>query len=77
MVKFLDGHPVDVEDIVTGFQRSDGSRFARPSGMLMGPDGQLYFTSDAGDVTGLFRLGPIPKGINIAPIYGLLLNQTY
>jgi len=75
MVKFFDGHPVDVENIVTGFQRSDGSRFARPSGMLMGPDGYLYFTSDAGEVTGLFRLGPIPKGINIAPIYELLLNK--
>jgi glucose/arabinose dehydrogenase len=77
MVKFSDGHPIEVIDIVTGFQRSDGSRFARPSGMLMGPDGQLYFTSDEGEVTGLFRLGPIRKGINIAPIYELLLNQTY
>ncbi|MGB5424755.1 MAG: PQQ-dependent sugar dehydrogenase [Desulfobacterales bacterium] len=74
MVKFFDGQPIDVEDIVTGFQRSDGSRFARPSGMLMGPDGQLYFTSDAGSVTGLFRLGPTSKGINIAPIYELLLH---
>jgi glucose/arabinose dehydrogenase len=74
MVKFSDGQPVDVMDIVTGFQRSDGSRFARPSGMLMGPDGYLYFTSDAGEVTGLFRLGPISKGINIVPIYGLLLD---
>ena len=74
MVKFFDGQPIAVEDIVTGFQRSDGSRFARPSGMLMGPDGQLYFTSDAGDVTGLFRLGPTPNGIHIASIYELLLN---
>jgi glucose/arabinose dehydrogenase len=74
MVKFTDGHPKSVEDIVTGFQRSDGSRFTRPSGMLMGPDGQLYFTGDAGDVTGLFRLGPIPKGTNIALLYELLMN---
>lgn len=74
MVNFFDGQPIGVEDIVTGFQRSDGSRFARPSGMLMGPDGLLYFTSDAGDVTGLFRLVPIQKEINIAPIYELLLN---
>jgi len=74
MVNFLDGQPTEVEDIVTGFQRNDGSRFARPSGMLMGSDGLLYFTSDGGEVTGLFRLAPIPKAFNIAPLYQLLLN---
>ena len=71
MVTFNGGQPSSVEDIVTGFQRGDGSRFARPCGMLMGSDGHLYFTSDAGDVTGLFRLRPIPL---IAPLYELLLD---
>jgi glucose/arabinose dehydrogenase len=74
MVNFLDGQTTEVEDIVTGFQRNDGSRFARPSGMLMGSDGLLYFTSDGGEVTGLFRLAPIPKDFNIAPLFQLLLN---
>jgi glucose/arabinose dehydrogenase len=56
MVRFSGSQPIDVEDIVTGFQRNDGSRFARPSGILTGPDGYLYFTSDGGEVQGLFRL---------------------
>ncbi len=73
MVRFKNGRPVGVEDFVTGFQRHDGSRFARPSGMLMGRDGQLYFTSDDGEVMGLFRLGrPIGRLPNLAPIYDLL-----
>ena len=59
LVRFSGNQPQGVEDMVTGFQRSDGSRFARPSGALIGPDGYLYFTSDSGDVEGLFRLGPV------------------
>jgi len=74
MVNFNNGEPTDVEDIVTGFQRSDGSRFARPSGMMMGADGRLYFTSDAGEVTGLFRLSPALKGATVVPLIPLLLN---
>ncbi len=57
MVSFSGGKPTGVvSDIVTGFQRADGSRFARPCGIIMGPDGNIYFTSDGGEVTGLFRL---------------------
>ncbi len=74
MVTFINGQPTGVEDFVMGFQRSDGSRFARPSGMLMGPDGYLYFTSDAVDVTGLFRLAPVSPGAPMAPIMELLLD---
>jgi glucose/arabinose dehydrogenase len=44
-----------VEDLVTGFQLRDGKRWARPVGVAVGPDGALYFTSDAG-AQGLFRL---------------------
>jgi glucose/arabinose dehydrogenase len=58
MVVFSGNEPQHIEDVVTGFQRSDGSRFARPVGVLIGPDGYLYFTSDGGDVQGLFRLMP-------------------
>ena len=74
MVTFRDGEPTGVEDIVTGFQRSDGTRFARPSGMMMGADGRLYFTSDAGEVTGLFRLSKISNGSFVAPLIPLLQN---
>ena len=75
MVEFSANQPSGVvQDIVTGFQRSDGSRFARPSGMLMGPDGRLYFTSDSGEVTGLFRLAPVSRGANIGTLFELLLN---
>ncbi len=59
MVKFAQNQPQSVVDIITGFQRADGSRFARPVGALIGPDGHLYFTSDRGEVTGLFRLKPV------------------
>ncbi len=73
MVRFVNNKPQSVEDVVTGFQRSDGSRFARPSGMLMGPDGNLYFTSDSGEVTGLFRLSPAKRPLSA--IYLLLLKN--
>jgi len=71
MVRFANGSPAGVEDVVTGFQRQDGSRFARPSGIIMGPDGNLYFTSDDGEVTGLFRLAPLA----LSPAHSLLLRD--
>jgi hypothetical protein len=42
--------------------------------MLMGPDGRLDFTRGTGEVTGLFRSAPIPKGNIIGPLCELLLN---
>jgi len=79
MVRFAGTNPADVTDIVTGFQRTDGTRFARPCGMIMGPDGNLYFTSDAGEVTGLFRLAriktPSKPGITISSVNLLLLRD--
>jgi glucose/arabinose dehydrogenase len=41
--------------LVTGFQLSNGDRWARPIGVAVGPDGALYFTSDS-ETHGLFRL---------------------
>ena len=81
MAEFSGTVPTAVVDVVTGFQRADGSRFARPVGVLVGPDGHLYFTSDGGDVQGLFRLrrsppAHEPRPLNSLPmIYPLFLFQ--
>ena len=55
-VRFRDGAAQGVETLVSGFQLDSGARWARPVGVAFGPDGALYFTSDGGDVQGLFRL---------------------
>ena len=58
IVRFENGEAKRVDDLVTGFQSSfTGSRWARPVGVAIGPDGALYFTSDSG-TEGLFRLRP-------------------
>ena len=59
MVRFNSGKAVDVINVITGFQRPDGRRLARPVGVAIGPDGALYFTSDT-HTQGLFRLRPAP-----------------
>ena len=38
MVHFTGNQAVSVEDVITGFQKSDGTRFARPSGAIIGRD---------------------------------------
>lgn len=56
VVRFGGGaDPIRVENLVSGFQLTNGARWARPAGVALGPDGALYFTSDAA-VMGLFRL---------------------
>jgi len=57
MVHFDKGEAQNVEDFVSGFQRSNGKRLARPVGVAIGPDGALYFSSDS-NTEGLFRLAP-------------------
>jgi len=60
IVRFKEGEAQRVDDLVTGFQFKDGSRWARPVGAAVGPDGALYFTSDSG-INGLFRLKKVTK----------------
>jgi len=55
IVRFEKGEAVRVDDLVSGFQLDDGSRWARPVGVAIGPGGAIYFSSDAG-INGLFRL---------------------
>lgn len=55
VVRFEQGNAVQVDDLVSGFQLEDGRRWARPTGVAVGPDGALYFASDGG-INGLFRL---------------------
>ncbi len=76
LVVFKNNIPIRVENMVTGFQRSDGSRFARPCGVAVGADGNIYFTSDKGDITGLFRLVQenTAGGVPIPSVYNLLLR---
>lgn len=55
IVRFEKGEAKRVDDLISGFQLANGSRWARPVGITIGPDGALYFTSDGG-IHGLFRL---------------------
>lgn len=43
------GRPVSVDDFVTGWQLANGSRWGRPVGLLVMPDGALLVSDDAGD----------------------------
>ena len=57
-VRFHRGKARSVVDFITGFQLANGRRWAKPVGVAIGPDGALYFTSDAG-ANALFRLRPV------------------
>ena len=47
-VRIQNGRPTAVEDFVTGWQLSNGSRWGRPVGLLVMPDGALLVSDDAG-----------------------------
>ncbi|MGH7567903.1 MAG: PQQ-dependent sugar dehydrogenase [Gemmatimonadales bacterium] len=47
-VTVLKGRPVSVDDFVTGWQLSDGSRWGRPVDLLVTPDGALLISDDLG-----------------------------
>ncbi len=48
-VRVQNGRPVSAEDFVTGWQLPDGSRWGRPVGLLVMPDGALLVSDDTGD----------------------------
>lgn len=47
-VQVQDGKPTSIDDFITGWQRPDGSRWGRPVGILMAPDGALLVSDDMG-----------------------------
>ncbi|HEU5260509.1 MAG TPA: PQQ-dependent sugar dehydrogenase [Gemmatimonadales bacterium] len=47
-VRVQNGRPTAVEDFVTGWQRPDGSRWGRPVGVAVTPDGALLVSDDHG-----------------------------
>lgn len=47
-VKVQNGKPVSIEDFVTGWQLSDGSRWGRPVAVLALPDGSVLISDDQG-----------------------------
>ena len=55
MVRFEQGKAIGVDDLITGFQLKDGSRWARPVGIAIGPDNAIYIASD-GQPSAIFRL---------------------
>jgi glucose/arabinose dehydrogenase len=47
-VQAQNGVPVGIDDFVTGWQLSDGSRWGRPVGIVMAADGALLISDDVG-----------------------------
>jgi glucose/arabinose dehydrogenase len=45
-IDFDGGRPVNVQDFTTGWQRQDGSRWGRPAGVVVAPDGSLIVSDD-------------------------------
>jgi len=48
-VHVQNGRPVSAVDFVTGWQLANGSRWGRPVGLLVMPDGALLVSDDTGD----------------------------
>lgn len=45
-IHFEDGQPVVAQDFLKGFQSADGSRWGRPVGVVVAPDGSLIVSDD-------------------------------
>jgi glucose/arabinose dehydrogenase len=60
LVEFTNAQAGKVVEFMTGFQLPDGRRWARPVGVAIGPDGDIYFTSDDG-IQGLYRIKYTPQ----------------
>src|SRR5437879_2850746 len=45
-VRVVNGRPTAIDDFVTGWQLADGSRWGRPVGLLVMPDGALLVSDD-------------------------------
>jgi glucose/arabinose dehydrogenase len=46
-IHFENGRPVTAEDFATGWQAPDGSRWGRPTGVIVAPDGSLIISDDS------------------------------
>ena len=53
-VHFDGPRPVSIQDFATGWQRGDGSRWGRPAGVVVAPDGSLIVSDD--DAGALYRI---------------------
>jgi glucose/arabinose dehydrogenase len=59
-VRFAGGHPVAIEDWLTGFVLPNGGVYGRPVGLVELQDGSLLVADDAGDV--IWRVTAAPAG---------------
>jgi glucose/arabinose dehydrogenase len=53
-IHFDGGRPASADDFATGWQRGDGSRWGRPAGIVVAPDGSLIVSDDDAGV--LYRI---------------------
>ena len=56
LVHFRKDKASEVMPLIEDLQDAEGDRLARPMGVAFASDGALYFTSDGGEIEGLFRL---------------------
>lgn len=53
-VHVRDGKPGEVEDLITGWQKTDGSRWGRPTDVTVASDGSVMISDDTGNA--IYRL---------------------
>ncbi len=54
LIEFKDGNPTGARDFITGWQDASGSRWGRPAGVVVAPDGSLIVSDD--DAGLLYRI---------------------